>query len=94
LECVTKVPTSFAAEVCSDDCHGGDPFLVDVPMDFVLFRGAKLVIVAACLKLSYFIIHFITPVSREDARQPDEIAGEQSSLVACSKNCGRGSYSM
>lgn len=69
LECVTKMPSSFAALVCSKACNDGDPFLVPVHTDFTLFTGGKLVIIAACLKVSYFTIHLVTPVARNETVQ-------------------------
>ena len=73
FECVHKMPSSFAALICSEHCNDGEPFLVPLStVDFVLFTGGKLVIVAACLKMSYFTIHFVTPVVRAKTPTPGE----------------------
>ena len=93
LECVQKMPSSFAILICSEHCNDGHPFLVPLSsssVDFVLYTGGKLVIVAACLKVSYFTIHFVTPVVR-GVKIPPSTPGERKALLS-EKNKERSYY--
>mmetsp|Transcript_27955 Transcript_27955/g.39309 ORF Transcript_27955/g.39309 Transcript_27955/m.39309 type:complete len:332 (-) Transcript_27955:159-1154(-) len=82
VKCVTKVRSSFAAIVCSEACNDGKPFILEVPIDFTLSTGGRLVIIAAFLKISYFMIHLVTPVVREQSSPYDSsFSGEKSKLL-------------